>query len=546
MNNIKLKIKDNEVGLRRVGENLYEPKSFDLLLKLIKEEGDNVTLERNYGGSFFKINSFPPKSKKVKTRKIKSFCTVATKNIKEEVALMIFSLRKFHKQPIYVCCDKETRLFLKNERLDDKIKFRLINESQLNKINKQFQRNSCVANEVHNAGAILKKMMVMQWALKIHENTMFLDCDIIVLDSLQERFTAPISLSPHYYPQGEASKSFEFGFYNAGYVFCANKGFPKYWEKMYRENSLFFEQECMNNIPDDYIIQTFDQRHNIGFWRGDVDIPTKAKSLHFHITKGVDKNRTDHLKDLNQSYINKGIKYIEDNNYKEVRGYIRKLTEHKKVAFVHFGKAAGVYINMYLKSKVFKNHKLYFSWDPHSNPGHVSGRDWSKKELLNIASRSTERAFLHNHHLGWDSETIRAFKDNGWFLFTFLRRPEELLCSLFNWSKEKNIITCPGGDEPENLEQCFEYALDKDGEYKYLWQLPNYINELDYAKEFTDENFNDFLIENFGIFHESTPRRNVSKNKGFKYYRENGEISQEKEDRLFNSPEYKKFMEYIT
>ena len=185
MNNIKLKIKNNEVGLRRVGENLYEPKSFDLLLKLIKEEGDNVTLERNYGGSFFKINSFPPKSKKVRTRKIKSFCTVATKNIKEEVALMIFSLRKFHKQPIYVCCDKETRLFLKNERLDDKIKFRLINESQLNKINKQFQRNSCVANEVHNAGAILKKMMVMQWALKIHENTMFLDCDIIVLNSLQ-------------------------------------------------------------------------------------------------------------------------------------------------------------------------------------------------------------------------------------------------------------------------------------------------------------------------------------------------------------------------
>ena len=57
MNNIKLKIKNNEVGLRRVGENLYEPKSFDLLLKLIKEEGDNVTLERNYGGSFFKINS---------------------------------------------------------------------------------------------------------------------------------------------------------------------------------------------------------------------------------------------------------------------------------------------------------------------------------------------------------------------------------------------------------------------------------------------------------------------------------------------------------
>ena len=56
----------------------------------------------------------------------------------------------------------------------------------------------------------------------------------------------------------------------------------------------------MNRIPNLLQIQTFSREHNVGFWRR-KQIPEKVKSFHFHITKGVDKNRSESLKQLNHN-----------------------------------------------------------------------------------------------------------------------------------------------------------------------------------------------------------------------------------------------------
>ena len=537
MDTPRLKINDKEIGLRDLGDNLFEPKSVSILQKAIYGEKDVITTPK-----FFTEKSFSEKEPRI-YHKIQSFCFVTTDNIKREAAMMIKSLKKFHTQPVYVICDQASRTFLTQERLHDNLFFKLTAEKEdLKKIKKKFFNNhECIANNIHRPAEILKKMEVMNFALESHDNTFFLDSDIIVLDNLQEYFQDKVALSPHYYPKQYLSHGFENGFYNAGYVFCASKGFPKFWKHIYLNDSIFFEQECMNRIPDRQAIQTFPREHNVGFWRRD-EIPKKVKSLHFHISDGVDRNRPDKLKEMNEDIKTIGVDIMRK-DHPDLYNYYVRMSGPKKVAFVHYGKTAGVYIHEYMKDRIFRPYKKYLSWHKNLNPFGVKDRDWTEEELGSIAETSDEYAFTSNHHIEWSIDSVKKFKENNWFMFTFLRRPEELLCSLYHWSKENNI-QLSASPAPKNLEQTFEYAVNNK-DFDRLWKLPNYIHKLDYVAEFNDENFGNFLLNSFGEEYEPREKLNVSKNKGFNYYRDNGEISEKAISRLFEHPEYLKYSKYL-
>jgi hypothetical protein len=486
----RLKINDKEIGLRDLGNNLFEPKSISILQKSIYDEKDVTTTPK-----FFTEKSFSEQEPRI-YHKIQSFCFVTTDNIKREAAMMIKSLRKFHTQPVYVICDQASRTFLTRERLHDNLFFKLTAEKEdLEKIKKKFFNNhQSIANQIHRPAEILKKMEVMNFALESHDNTFFLDSDIIVLDNLQEYFQDKVALSPHYYPKQYSSHGFENGFYNAGYVFCASKGFPNFWKHIYLNDSIFFEQECMNRIPDMQAIQTFSREHNVGFWRRN-EIPKKVKSLHFHISDGVDRNRPDKLKEMNEDIKTIGVDIMRK-DHPDLYNYYVRMSGPKKVAFVHYGKTAGVYINEYMKDRILRPYQKYLSWHINLNPFGVKDRDWTEEELSSIAKTNDEYAFTSNHHIEWSIDSVKKFKNNNWFMFTFLRRPEELLCSLYHWSKENNI-QLSASPAPKNLEQIFEYAVNNK-DFDRLWKLPNYIHLLDYVAEFNDENFGNFLLNSFG------------------------------------------------
>ena len=533
----RLKINDKEVGLRDLGDGLFEPKNFTVLREVFGG------YHNPKGTSGFFVKNLPPIEEPKKYHKIQSFCFVVTENIKREGAMMLKSLRKFHNQPVYIICDFASKRFLNQEGLkDDSVFCKLTDKEELKQINEKiFKNHKCIANNVHRPAEILRKMDVMEFALTHHDNTFFLDADIIILDNLQEYFSAKVVLSPHYYPKQYTAHGFENGFYNAGYVFCASKGFPKFWKHIYLNDSIFFEQECMNRIPDRQKIQTFSREHNVGFWRRG-QFPKHIKSLHFHITDGVDKNRCDSLKKMNQDIKSFGVNLLKE-NHRDLYNYYLRMAAPKKIAFIHFGKAAGVFVNEYMKQKCVKSYDKYMSYHENLNPFKISNRDWKKDELLEIAETEKEYAYVTNHHIHWDLETIKKFKENGWFTFMFLRRPEEVLCSLFNYSKEKNILI-RGGLEPNNLQEMFELSL-LDEKFAKLWMAPDYIDELDYVAEFNDSNFSDFLLKNFGEVYETRKPSNTSKNKGFKYYRDNGEITNEIAEKFLEHPEYKKFLNYL-
>ena len=107
----------------------------------------------------------------------------------------------------------------------------------------------------------------------------------------------------------------------------------------------------------------------------------------------------------------------------------------------------------------------------------------------------------------------------------------------FLWKRKRNNITWY---LPLHPQRCFE------GPSNNLWKIPDYIDEINYVAEFNDKNFGDFLFKYFSHNYKPRGKRNVSANKGYKYYFDNGEISIETQELIESHPEYLKYSKYIT
>ena len=570
MGNPRLKINNKEVGLRDLGDNLFEPKNISILEDVLESK-----VNLNYDSKDFWLEKPIPKHEPPKYHKIQSFCFVVTGNLKEEAELLLRTLRLFHDEPVYVICDKESRVFLNRMKLTDNVKFKTTAEKEhLDAIQEKiFDGHSCVANDIHHAPSILKKMEVMDFALKHHDNTFFLDTDIIVLDNLQEYFTAQVVLSPHYYPSKSQHKGFEFGFYNAGYLFCANKGFPKFWKHLYMHDSSFFEQECMNRISDYYNIQTFSKEHNVGFWRDD-NLPVKAKSVHTHISESGNVGRGLSLIALNKKTKDYALAQAKGNSV--INSHIRKHYHpdcNKKLAFVHFGKAAGVYTQHYIREYVFPRIKHFNSWwnfedlhDFNCKPKRALNRDWTEEELLKIAEADVEEALAHNHHINWTKESIKKFNDHGWLTFMFIRNPKDIMCSLYFWAQDQwdrwdgegesaralkqplaqEMIGISGQDNPHNITlDNFVRGIVEGKGAKSLWALPDYVDDIQHVAVFNNNNFGSFLLDNFQHLYVPIKKRNTSRSEGYGTYFKQGEISEETNSMIEAHPEYKRYLKYL-
>ena len=320
MENARLKINDKEVGIRKVGEGLYVPKNLEVLTSVVNGVPIEFTAE-----SHFHLNPFRPEAKDF--HKIKSFCLVSTKEVKEEADVLIMSIRVFHDQPIYVVCDDESRIFLRAKGHKDVFFKATAGQDQLGMIReKYFKTLHTKINDFHRSDVIMKKMETMNFALSHHDNTFFLDADIVVLEPLQENFECDVAFSPHHYGPSNLRLAFEFGFFNAGYVFCSERAFPNYWKYVYLNDSIFFEQECMDRIPEQYETQTFDDSHNVGFWRdGKLDQNVRHKSLHTHLylTDSIE-NRGIRVK--NEIHRAACLEYIRKTN-SEIYNYINKVEQ---------------------------------------------------------------------------------------------------------------------------------------------------------------------------------------------------------------------------
>tara|TARA_Y100000593_G_scaffold93138_1_gene186919 strand:+ start:3115 stop:4338 length:1224 start_codon:yes stop_codon:yes gene_type:complete len=219
---------------------------------------------------------------------LESFCFVCTKELMKEGAVLIESLKLFYSLPIYLVCDEETKRYFKSLGFTG-ITYKLDAEGDILEEIKSSHFKTLYSQLVspHRVECIFQKMHSMNFALENHSNTFFLDTDIVLVNEIDKELNKNVMLSPHYNGVKRYTNSLDYGLFNAGYVFCADKSFPDHWKHLYLTRSKFYEQECMSYICEEYDIGIFDESHNWGFWRPHFKVPEDIKSFHLHLTDGI-------------------------------------------------------------------------------------------------------------------------------------------------------------------------------------------------------------------------------------------------------------------
>ena len=205
----------------------------------------------------------------------------------------------------------------------------------------------------------------------------------------------------------------------------------------------------------------------------------------------------------------------------------------KKVLFAHTPKAAGVHLIDYFTREL--------GYPRVQSRGRTEDGVWLDFTTRQLREETgAEHAFLNTHALafGWSAlveiipfaekeeivEAIRAFRSDGWFTFTFVRHPGELLTSFYFYvldlherGRHKELAThvpVVGRTLEEFVSEHCEEEL-----------IPDYWREFDYAGEASDKNFQEFFARYFG--HEFKPRARLhaSGSRGYAHYCKIGELS---------------------
>ena len=144
----------------------------------------------------------------------------------------------------------------------------------------------------------------------------------------------------------------------------------------------------------------------------------------------------------------------------------------KKIAFVHIPRTAGVFLMHNLLPELRKNeYKILNSWNN-------LRRDWTKEELLSFLNIKNQSMFVHNHLSNWDAESIKKYKKNGWFTFSFIRHPGDRLCSEYFYFEHPDEWNFNLDKYIKNMSQ-----IERKGS-----KIPEYWKEFDYVTEFNKKN----------------------------------------------------------
>lgn len=193
--------------------------------------------------------------------KIESFCTFATKSAYKDLRLLLHSLELYHKDvPIFIICDKWINDKIENDKYD-LIIHKKIDLEKYTDLNRQQMEERNIFTEF-----LLYKAKVIDYAMNIYNNTLFIDSDIVILNKMDLLIDIDydVGLSPHNIFEENQKK---FGIYNAGFMYVANKNITKYWIHIINTTNTFDDQQALDYFEEKFKVFRFDDSYNYGWWR---------------------------------------------------------------------------------------------------------------------------------------------------------------------------------------------------------------------------------------------------------------------------------------
>ena len=212
-----------------------------------------------------------------------------------------------------------------------------------------------------------------------------------------------------------------------------------------------------------------------------------------------------------------------------------------KLLFVHTPKTAGSHTGEYIRTQL--GYPVIASRKKDENGVWV---DFTLEELHDHIGAEGGMLMAHTLAFGWDAlaysippvtkeevvSALRAFRARGWFAFTFVRHPGDLLCSFYHYvygyhEQGKKVVVdkhCPVVDRTID-----EFVV----EHCNRELLPAYWGEFDFVAEASDDSFKLFYWRFFNHdFQPGVAPVHKSGNKGYAHYCGRGLISPETQARV--------------
>jgi hypothetical protein len=190
-----------------------------------------------------------------------SFCFISTYNSSHELLGMLLSLSIHHNESkVYGLVDTETYNLITT--FIPKIQLQMFLKVSLNKYSNK-DRTVMVRENIWDEFQ-MQKANVIKYALENEKDTMFLDSDILFLNSLSYLDKSKdLCLSPHYVRK---SNTDEVGYYNGGCLWVKNKNVPDDWIK-FTKTSRYHDQASIEELARVYSYQEFGKEVNFMPWR---------------------------------------------------------------------------------------------------------------------------------------------------------------------------------------------------------------------------------------------------------------------------------------
>ena len=190
-----------------------------------------------------------------------SFSTICTSNCAFELIGLLLSLSIYHtNENIYILCDSKTRDIINNMTPQPRMKIKWYVElDKYSGLDRQSMENKkCF-------GTFLSyKMKIMREALTNHSDTLLLDSDIIITNTIDNiDRSKKIGLSKQYIKQEYIIKT---GLYNAGLLWTNSIDAVNTWETLIDNNHHCPEQINMEQLRK-YDYFEFGENYNVQCWR---------------------------------------------------------------------------------------------------------------------------------------------------------------------------------------------------------------------------------------------------------------------------------------
>jgi len=203
-----------------------------------------------------------------------SFSTLCTKECKQELIGFLLSLSLHHPNAkTYVICDNDTKTYIENSTPQPRLEIiwypELDKYSQYNRV--QMEENGLWSDFQMEKATIIKK------ALEKEEDTLLLDSDTIILDTLYVDKTKELGVSPQFIKNEYVNKT---GYYNGGMLWTNQKTLPTKWIE-YTKTSRYYDQASIEDLTKYYTFFEFGENYNLQTWRFILGIENSEKILSY-------------------------------------------------------------------------------------------------------------------------------------------------------------------------------------------------------------------------------------------------------------------------